>query len=81
METLDARQRGREMIMMGLRLIEGMPLANFRAETQTCFADFVNADRLKALMDEGLMELSDTAAAATPAGRQRLNALLAFLLA
>ena len=79
MEIVDSSQRGREMALMGLRLIEGMPLAKFHAETQTQFLDFVEAKRVKALVGEGLLEMSETTVAATRAGRQRLNAVLAFL--
>jgi oxygen-independent coproporphyrinogen-3 oxidase len=80
METLETPARGREMIMMGLRLIEGMQLANFRAETQTDFSDFVSPARLEALIQEGLLDLAAGRIKATPAGRQRLNAVLGFLL-
>jgi putative oxygen-independent coproporphyrinogen III oxidase len=80
METINLSQAGREMLMMGLRLIEGMPLAKFHAETHTPFMEFVDEKRVSALVNEGLLEVDDSTVAATRAGRQRLNALLAFLL-
>jgi putative oxygen-independent coproporphyrinogen III oxidase len=80
MENIDEAQRGREMLMMGLRLMEGLPLASFETETGKSFSDFVNPDRVKVLVEEGLLDLSGSSVGATRAGRQRLNAVLAFLL-
>lgn len=79
-ETLDADQRGREMLMMGLRLIEGVSLENFRKETDTEFSWFVNPEQVKILTGEGLLEISGEWIRATPAGRQKLDAVLKFLL-
>ena len=80
METVDAAGRGREMLMMGLRLMEGADLVKFQNETQKDFSAFVNAKRLRMLLEEGLLEVSPVRLTATPKGRQRLNAVLAYLL-
>jgi oxygen-independent coproporphyrinogen-3 oxidase len=68
-----------EMIMMGLRLVEGVSrerlenLANQPVEK-------LFAAALPRLIEGGFMTLDDTRLAATAAGRQRLNAVLAALL-
>ena len=80
-EVVDNKARGREMLLMGLRLIDGVPLDKFRRETETGFSDFVNPQRLKMLIGEGLMDLQPDAVTATAKGRQRLNAVLSYLLA
>ncbi len=80
-EEIDLTKRGREMLMMGLRLPEGVDLTAFRQETGTPFSEFVNQDRVTMLVEGGFVELSSSFVRATPAGRQRLNSLLGFLLA
>jgi oxygen-independent coproporphyrinogen-3 oxidase len=80
METLDFPARRRELMMMGLRLMEGVSLSRFEQETGMPLSAFVNRERLKVLLDEGLLDMSDTHVTATRAGRQRLNAVLAYLL-
>jgi oxygen-independent coproporphyrinogen-3 oxidase len=79
-EAVTPDQRAREMLMMGLRLMEGVDLAAFTTETGKNFSAFVNPQKAKLLVEEGLLDISGTAVAATRAGRQRLNAVLAFLL-
>ena len=81
MESIDFAGRGREMLLMGLRLMEGVSLEKFQNETQVPLLDFINGDKARILVDEGLLDISSTTIAATPKGRQRLNAVLAFLLA
>lgn len=80
-EPVDFAERGREAVMMGLRLAEGVPVSRIESETQQVFSDFINLDRVKILEDEGLLSLSHGTLAATAQGRQKLNALLSFLLA
>ncbi|HYD17104.1 MAG TPA: radical SAM family heme chaperone HemW [Patescibacteria group bacterium] len=79
-EAVDAPARGREMLMMGLRLMEGVDLGKFQKEAGQHFSAFVNTKRLKMLLDEGLLSLTPSTVAATPKGRQRLNAVLSYLL-
>ena len=81
MEAVDAAARGREMLMMGLRLMEGVCLEKFKREAQTGFSDFVNNKRAELLVEEGLLEISSASVSATQKGRQRLDSLLAYLLA
>jgi oxygen-independent coproporphyrinogen-3 oxidase len=79
--ALGARERVEELLMMGLRLAEGVSRASFEAETGTRFEDAVFAAPLRTLIDGGFLALDDAGLRATPAGRQRLNAVLARLLA
>lgn len=68
------------MLLMGLRLMEGVDLGQFQKEAGLPFSAFVNENRVKTLEQEGLLYLSTRTVAATPRGRQRLNAVLAYLL-
>ena len=73
-------ERLNEMLMMGLRLKEGVPLARIEAESALPFAQAINQTQLKRLIDGGFLALSDDRLAATPSGRQRLDAVLAALI-
>ena len=73
-------QRIAEILMMGLRLTEGVDRARFAAQTGETLATALDAGRLADLADENLLELDETGLRATADGRQRLNALLAHLL-
>ena len=68
-----------EMLMMGLRLADGIPRARLEneagGEVETLFAD-----TLPRLVEGGFLSLDGDRLAATAAGRQRLNAVLAALL-
>ncbi len=69
-----------EMLMMGLRLIEGVSRPRLEALSgQDAAAMFGGA--LPRLMDGGFLTLDRGRLAATAAGRQRLNAVLGALLA
>jgi len=68
-----------EMLMMGLRLTEGIPRARLeRAAGREVEALF--GDNLAPLVEGGFLTLDQDRLAATAAGRQRLNAVLAALL-
>ncbi|HYL50123.1 MAG TPA: radical SAM family heme chaperone HemW [Stellaceae bacterium] len=73
-------ERRSEMVMMGLRLAEGISRDRFFAATGMNF-DQAFGDRLTPLVDGGFVELDEHALRATASGRQRLNALLGNLLA
>jgi oxygen-independent coproporphyrinogen-3 oxidase len=67
-----------EMLMMGLRLVEGVPRARLeRASGEDIEAMF--SRNLWALIEGGFVTLDAERLAATAAGRQRLNAVLAAL--
>jgi oxygen-independent coproporphyrinogen-3 oxidase len=69
-----------EMLMMGLRLVEGVPRARLEAWAgEALEARF--AERLPRLVEGGFLALDSDRLAATAAGRQRLDAVLAALQA
>jgi oxygen-independent coproporphyrinogen-3 oxidase len=74
-------ERLNEMLMMGLRLKEGVPLARIEAEAAQPFAQAIERSRLERLIDGGFLALTDDRLAATSSGRQRLDAVLAALIA
>ncbi len=78
-EVIDSYKRGQEMLLMGLRLREGVSLDAFQKETHTPLSQFINQNRLQKLVDEGLLEATDQNIRATAAGRQRLNSILSYL--
>ncbi len=77
---LDRAERGREMLLMGLRLDEGVDRVRFEHEAGKPAPDFVDARASARLADAGLIEWTPQALRATQAGRQRLNAVLAALM-
>jgi putative oxygen-independent coproporphyrinogen III oxidase len=80
-DLIPPAERLSEMLMMGLRLKEGVPLARIEAEAGQPFARTLDQARLHRLIDGGFLTLSGDRLAATPAGRQRLDAVLAALIA
>ncbi len=79
-ETLPPVERAREMLLMGLRLSEGISLARFAARTGRTMAESVDQDVLQAAIDAGYLEQSVEVLRALPEGRIRLNALLGRLV-
>jgi putative oxygen-independent coproporphyrinogen III oxidase len=75
-----AGERLEEMLMMGLRLAEGIPRSRFRRESDGEPEAILDAAQIARLVDGGFLTLDDERLRATAAGRQRLNALLATLL-
>jgi putative oxygen-independent coproporphyrinogen III oxidase len=69
-----------EMVMMGLRLVEGIPRARLQELAQRNVETLFGAALLR-LVEADFLSLDDQRLAATAAGRQRLNAVLAALLA
>ena len=80
-ESLTRADRLTELTMMGLRLAAGIPRARFRRELAAEPEALFDRAALARLIDGGLLTLDDHALRATDAGRQRLNAVLAALLA
>jgi putative oxygen-independent coproporphyrinogen III oxidase len=68
-----------EMLMMGLRLVEGVPRARLEGAAGQAI-EMLLGDNLPPLIDGGFLTLDVERLAATAAGRQRLNAVLAALL-
>ncbi len=79
--AIDRATRLTELLMMGLRLAEGVPHARVHAETGLALADQIDTGALKRLVAGGFVAPDPDRLRATAAGRQRLNAVLAALLA
>lgn len=67
---------GEEVLLMGLRLSEGVPLARYEAAAQAPFP----AARAQDLVEAGYLALTDGTVRATPEGRLRLDSVIAWLL-
>jgi oxygen-independent coproporphyrinogen-3 oxidase len=77
--ALAPAERREEMLMMGLRLAEGIERARFRAETGAELEAALDGERLADLVAGGFLETDARGLRATATGRQRLNAVLAAL--
>jgi len=78
--ALTTAERAREMLLMGLRLSEGVSVERFVARTGASLQDAIDAEILDQAITEGYMVRCADRLRATPAGRMRLDALLASLL-
>ena len=78
--TLPPTDRAREMLLMGLRLAEGIDEARFAARTGIPLDDAVDHDILHQAIEAAYVTRSDGSLTATPQGRLRLDALLAALV-
>ena len=78
--ALPPRDRAREMLLMGLRLTEGIDEARFAARTGFALDDAVDQDVLRQAIDEGYVTRTDGRLIASSEGRLRLDALLAALV-
>lgn len=79
-EDVSPEQRLIEATMMGFRLAEELPWERLEAEAGKPRGDLFDSTRVRSLHDEGYLMTSDTGLATTREGRQRLNALLSYLL-
>ena len=69
-----------ELVMMGLRLREGVTRGAFVRETGGAPEDVLDPTRLGPLVANGFLDLDEDGLRTTPAGRARLDAVLARLL-
>ncbi|MDD3182158.1 MAG: radical SAM family heme chaperone HemW [Alphaproteobacteria bacterium] len=79
-EALDVGTAQREALMMGLRLTAGIDLSAWFLKFGQPLSDNLSQERVACLQAQGLLSKSETHLAATAAGRQRLNAVLDYLL-
>jgi oxygen-independent coproporphyrinogen-3 oxidase len=79
-EIVTSRAKAREMLIMGLRLSEGVDSGKFGARTGMSLESAVDREVLLRAEDAGYVELANGRLRATPAGMQRLDALLPELL-
>lgn len=66
-----------ELLVTGLRLVEGIPAERFEAVTGHTLSDLRTAPRITPMVEEDLLVVADTGMAATAAGRRVLNAVVA----
>ncbi len=72
--------RAEELLLMGLRLEEGVWLKNFENAVGKPLSDITDATRLLQLIEGGLLELDTSRLQATAKGRLVLNSLLPEIL-
>lgn len=80
-DPIDRNSRGTELLMMGLRLSEGVRLARLVEETGRTLDDFVEPAALSRLIEGGFLTRDADRLVATSEGLQRLNAVLSAILA
>jgi len=78
--TLNQTERRDEIILMGLRLIEGISLKHFNLLTGQHLIETVDKNKIKNLSEHGYLSLKKGFLKTTLAGRLRLNAMLSYLL-
>ncbi|MGE5517667.1 MAG: radical SAM family heme chaperone HemW [Bacteroidota bacterium] len=79
-EALDPATRAEEMVMMGLRLADGIDAATFAAASGRSLWDVLDAVGVARMEEGGFLERSAAGVKATPAGMLVLNALIAEIL-
>lgn len=79
-ESLSPETQALEMIMMGLRLEEGIEFKRFSSEIGHPIENFINASQLQLLEKEGYLRKSPTTLSLTPQGRNNLNSILKMLV-
>jgi len=77
---VDARDRAREMLLMGLRLSEGISATRFAARVGMSLDAAIDAEILAASIAEGYLVREGDVLRATREGRLRLDALLGALV-
>ena len=75
-QALHQTERAREMLLMGMRLVEGLDPVRFAARTGVALEAALDPSVLRQALDEGYLLWRDGCLVATPAGRLRLDALL-----
>lgn len=79
-DRLDPQERAREMLLMGLRVKEGISLPHFAARTGLTLEQATDPTILQAALEENYLHRTATTLSATPEGRLRLEALLHALV-
>ncbi len=80
-EELSAKMRAEEMIMMGLRLSEGVHGERFERLTGCALESVLNSTAVARLIEQGFLEKKNGRLVGTPGGRLALNEVLRLLLA
>ena len=77
---MSREERATEMLMLGMRLSRGVNDADFEAEVGVSLVDWLAGPGLDRLLQGGLLSWQEGNLAASAAGLQVLNAVLAELL-
>ena len=77
---LTATQRAEEILMMSLRLKNGVDLHDFQEKTNLSVKELIDTGALKTLVNEGYVQQSDQAIAVTKQGRLVLDSVIGYLL-
>jgi len=80
-EALDTQTVTAELAVMGLRLSDGIAAANFHARSGVPLGAVIDPAALQRLAEGGFIIHDSDGLRATPAGRQRLDAVIASLFA
>jgi oxygen-independent coproporphyrinogen-3 oxidase len=78
--ALSPAERQEELLLMGLRLSRGISRQRFHQALGSDIEEAIASASMAPLIDGGFLELDETGLRATPAGLQRLNAVLAALV-
>ena len=78
--ALSRSEQAQELLVMGLRLSEGVDLGRLAAIFGQALDQLLERAALDGLIGDGLLERGEGRLAASAAGRQRLNAVLAAIL-
>jgi putative oxygen-independent coproporphyrinogen III oxidase len=79
-EHIPTREQVEELLLMGLRLAEGVPVRRIEETSGRPFEEAVHGAAFQDLRAAGLIEIRDGRLLASGAGRQRLNGVLLALL-
>ncbi len=79
-EKLNRAERLMELVIMGLRIGEGIPIERFHQVTGQEWTDCLDRDAVSVLIDQGLLEDDPSVIRATEAGHLCLNTVIEQLL-
>lgn len=79
--SLTSQERMEELIMLGLRRVQGIDNKRFLSLTGMSLDKFLDSAQIDELNKGGFITLDSSGIRTTPSGRQRLNAVLEYLLA
>jgi len=79
-QIIQPRGRAKEILMMSLRLQNGLSEQTLITQTGLNFTDMIDTGALNELIAHGFLTLADNTVSATPDGRLCLNAVLTKLL-
>ena len=80
LRNLGGRERAEEMLMTGLRLVEGLDTTALSAATGFDLSNLTDPDRLDLAMDGGFLVRDGAHLRTTPSGRLILNTLVGTIL-